>query len=139
MGCLKRERKRHPKKRTCWSRPGSNRGPSACKADVMTTTLRNLTCLKDGYQSFDLIMNYYYYVYYIADTPVLSLGQPFACITFIFQRKIIFNPKISIFLIIFILILCFSFAQFVVIKYFLRSLTIGINIGQNLFLKSGIN
>ena len=25
-----------------WSRPGSNRGPSACKADVMTTTLQDL-------------------------------------------------------------------------------------------------
>ena len=24
-----------------WLRPGSNRGPSACKADVITTTLRN--------------------------------------------------------------------------------------------------
>ena len=24
-----------------WSRPGSNRRPSACKADVITTTLRD--------------------------------------------------------------------------------------------------
>ena len=24
-----------------WFRPGSNRGPSACKADVITATLRN--------------------------------------------------------------------------------------------------
>ena len=26
-----------------WSRPGSNRGPCACEAHVITTTLRDLT------------------------------------------------------------------------------------------------
>ena len=29
-------------KREIWFRPGSNRGPFACKANVITTTLRNL-------------------------------------------------------------------------------------------------
>ena len=29
------------KKKEIWSRPGSNRGPSACKADVITTTLQD--------------------------------------------------------------------------------------------------
>ena len=29
------------KKNPQWSRPGSNRRPSACKADVITTTLRD--------------------------------------------------------------------------------------------------
>ena len=29
------------KKVVLWSRPGSNRGPSACKADVITTTLQD--------------------------------------------------------------------------------------------------
>ena len=28
-------------KKVEWSRPGSNRGPSACKADVITTTPRD--------------------------------------------------------------------------------------------------
>ena len=28
----------HVRKKILWSRPGSNRGPSACKADVITTT-----------------------------------------------------------------------------------------------------
>ena len=30
----------------CYSRPGSNRGPSACKADVITTTLQELLLMK---------------------------------------------------------------------------------------------
>ena len=34
-----------------WSRPGSNRGPSACKADVMTTTLQDPFLLK--HQNFE--------------------------------------------------------------------------------------
>ena len=35
------------KKNPHWSRPGSNRRPSACKADVITTTLRDLTYISD--------------------------------------------------------------------------------------------
>ena len=34
------------KKNTPWCCTGSNRGPSACKADVITTTLQHLSCLE---------------------------------------------------------------------------------------------
>ena len=34
-----------------WSHPGSNRGPSACEAHVITTTLRDLTLNSENFSN----------------------------------------------------------------------------------------